>query len=602
MMKGITDENLLDSAISLAENFGWRLIPLKGKKPIIRDWPRNASNDAAQLKKWWRAHPGANMGVATGAASGTDVLDVDGEKGKRSLLELQEKYGQLPETVLSETGGGGLHYFFSDSGEDFKNSTGKIAAGLDFKTNGGQVVLPPSTHPGTGKKYSWINSPGQTPLAPLPDWLRDLIRSNEKPQPKTPASQNQSDHRTHESSGSNYPNSVFFGADDGKRNDSCRDYIWVKQKQGLSEAEVTELVLKAAQDCRPPLEPKTVLEMVRRTFRKPIVRGRPEKISFADMLEREVPPVKWIIKDLLPQGLTLLSGLPKCGKSWLAMEFSLAIASGKDALGWYATEQGSVIHLAHEDSESLFVQRLKMLLQGNSCPTEAFFIPKFKERTGALDHITAYAAETLNLRLIVIDTLQRVRGAQGKSQTLYTFDYDAVAPYVDLAANMGVSILIIHHDRKQDDDQHLNRVSGSTALTGAADNIMSLTSDLKAGTGQLEITGRYGEPQQVAMRFDSYTGQWIWTDPSEKAKKEISQQRRDVVLKLKEYGPLSPSDIADLLDKKAGTIRKLLLEMKKRGEVERGDDGKYSQPKTECLDKDQKRAQLGSIGKTGVTQ
>ena len=150
-MKGTTDENLLDSAISLAENFGWRLIPVNGKKPIIRDWPNNASNDPAQLKKWWRAHPSANMGVATGAGSGVDVLDVDGEKGKRSLLELQEKYGQLPETVLRETGGGGLHYFFSHHGEDFKNSTGKIAPGLDFKTNGGQVVLPPSTHPITGR-------------------------------------------------------------------------------------------------------------------------------------------------------------------------------------------------------------------------------------------------------------------------------------------------------------------------------------------------------------------------------------------------------------------------------------------------------------------
>jgi hypothetical protein len=599
-MKGTTDENVLDSAILLAENFGWRLIPLNGKKPIIGRWPSRASNDAAQLKKWWSEHPRANVGAVTGAASGFDVFDVDGEKGKRSLRELEKKYGQLPKTVMSETGGGGLHYFFSHTEENFKNSTGKIAPGLDFKTDGGQVVLPPSTHPGTGKKYSWINPPGQTPMALVPEWLRDLIQENKKPQ--TPASQDLSDHKTHDPSGLKYPNSVFFGADDGQRNNSCRDYIWVKQKQGLSEAEVTELVLKAAQDCRPPLEPKTVLEMVRRTFRKPINPGRPEKISFADMLERKLPPVKWIIKDLLPQGLTLLSGLPKCGKSWLAMEFSIAIASGRDALAWYATEQGSVIHLAHEDSDSLFVHRLKMLLQGNSCPTEAFFIPKFKERTAALDYITAYAAETSNLRLIVIDTLQRVRGAQGKGQTLYSFDYDAVAPYVDLAANMGVAILVIHHDRKQDDDQHLNRVSGSTALTGAADNIMSLTSDHKAGTGQLEITGRYVEPQQIAMRFDSCTGQWTWTDSSEKAKKEISQQRREVVLKLKEYGPLYPRDIADLLGKKSPTIRKLLLEMKKRGEVECGENGKYSAPKTQRLDKDQMRARLRSIGKQEVTQ
>lgn len=180
------------SAQLYASKFGWAVFPLhwiergrcsckrpdcgnQGKHPLVGHGFLDATRDAAQIQAWWDKWPAANIGIATGRASGLVVLDVDPRNGGEDSLEgLRLQHGPLPPTVQSRTGGGGDHYLFAypplPVGDRIQS--GKFLAGLDLKADGGYIVAPPSVH-ASGRAYAWEASsvPGEVPFAPPPAWL-----------------------------------------------------------------------------------------------------------------------------------------------------------------------------------------------------------------------------------------------------------------------------------------------------------------------------------------------------------------------------------------------------------------------------------------------
>lgn len=146
-----------------------------GKHPRISNWPANASADPAKHAAWLHHFPTCNIGVATGLGSRIVVLDEDPQNGgDKSLAALEAKHGPLPRTACQRTGGRGRQFFFEAGSEPLTNSASKIAPGLDFRAEGGQVVLPPSV---SGKgPYSWIVAPWDVPPAQIPAWLLAAIR------------------------------------------------------------------------------------------------------------------------------------------------------------------------------------------------------------------------------------------------------------------------------------------------------------------------------------------------------------------------------------------------------------------------------------------
>jgi hypothetical protein len=383
--------------------------------------------------------------------------------------------------------------------------------------------------------------------------------------------------------GLKYPESVIYGVQehDPGRTSSVRDFVWALKNKGTPKPHMEVLALEAARNCSPPLEDQIALEMVKRVFEQPSEFKRPAIISISELVEHEVPEPDFIIDSLLSQGVTLLSGAPKSGKSWLTMELGLAVASGKEALGRFRTQQGSVLFLSHEDSQRLFLSRIRQLIDGRMPPPEnAHYVERFTDKKDALDHITHFAVETENLALIIIDTLARIRGGDLKNKTFHAYDYESVAPLVDLADNLNIAILLVHHTRKAEAEDHVNRASGSSGLTGGVDNVFTLTSYSAQKIGKLEISGRYLEDKQLDLRFDK-TCRWTWIDPAEAAKNKMSQERLNIISVLAEHGPLPPKDIAALLDRKSNPIRALLLKMKKDGEVLAMKDGCYQVVETE---------------------
>lgn len=160
-------------------------IPFAGEHvcaaPLHQHGRTDASTDPGTVEAWWREHPRANVGLATGR--GLDVLDVDGPEGEASLAELVTRRWPLPPTCEVRTGreGGGRHLYFRSAGWPSRSS--KIARGLDTRGVGGSVTLPPSVHP-SGARYAWTSL---VPPAPAPAWLTEIIlRQEERRAPATP--------------------------------------------------------------------------------------------------------------------------------------------------------------------------------------------------------------------------------------------------------------------------------------------------------------------------------------------------------------------------------------------------------------------------------
>lgn len=152
-----------------ARQYRPRTIPLRPrtKLPAVSDWP-NLRPTQEIIDWWWTQQPATNVGIRCGG--GLVVLDVDPRAGADDdLADLEHEHGELPVTVTCETGGGGVHFYFAGPVD---LPTWFLSPGLEVRSNGAQVVAPPSVHP-DGPTYKWREgcAPGQVPRAPLPAWI-----------------------------------------------------------------------------------------------------------------------------------------------------------------------------------------------------------------------------------------------------------------------------------------------------------------------------------------------------------------------------------------------------------------------------------------------
>jgi hypothetical protein len=167
---------MLDAALVYAAN-GWAVFPLDGKDPLTPHGFKDATTDEKQIRAWWKRWPSANIGWALPV--GWWALDVDaGKSGYESLRELEAKNAPPPFTLRQTTGSDGEHWIFiQNPDQDIRQGAG-FAPGLDTRVGGrGYLVVAPSVHPTTGKRYRW-----HTVIAPIeaPGWLVALVRRDVK--------------------------------------------------------------------------------------------------------------------------------------------------------------------------------------------------------------------------------------------------------------------------------------------------------------------------------------------------------------------------------------------------------------------------------------
>lgn len=318
---------------------------------------------------------------------------------------------------------------------------------------------------------------------------------------------------------------------------------------------------------------------------KPAPIAKPEKkpyylASAADLLEKDFPPVKFIVPGAITEGLTILGGRPKLGKSWLAANICLAVATGGAALG-QECEQGDALYLALEDNERRLKDRfLKLMPPMKSLRPDisrlAYTTESPRINAGLIEFLNEWRQTVDNPRLVVIDTLAMVRPPKGRNQSDYDADYAALSPLQKYAGEHRLGIIVVTHVRKAEAADPLEMISGTNGLTGAADSIMVLNRD--ADGPKLYGRGRDIEELEKALRFDA--GRWSILGDADDVKR--SDQRRKIIAALEEASlPMKPGEIATAASLKGENVRYLLRKMVEAGEVEKLAYGTYRLPVTE---------------------
>jgi hypothetical protein len=234
-------------------------------------------------------------------------------------------------------------------------------------------------------------------------------------------------------------------------------------------------------------------------------------IYTADMLaDLDLPEPRYCVARFLPEGLTILAGAPKIGKSWLALALLLSIALDGLALGRFGVLGGDVLYLALEDTRRRMRKRLEQMLGGSPLPGRLSIAHEWRRSdAGGIEDLARWLKDHPEARLVVIDTAARFLALPktGKG-TKYDADYAAMGPLQSLAAQYGVTILVVTHKRKAEAPDLLETVNGSNGLTGCADTTMILRRERGKADAFLLVTGRDIDEQDLALRFDRTSGLW----------------------------------------------------------------------------------------------
>ena len=216
------------------------------------------------------------------------------------------------------------------------------------------------------------------------------------------------------------------------------------------------------------------------------------------LMDMKLPPTKFCVETLLPQGISMLGGAPKIGKSWMVLDLCVRIAKG-ETIWNLPTRKGTTLYLCLEDPLNRVQKRLCMLT--DEVPKNAYFATVAGTLAdGLCDQIRRFVSEHPDTVLVAVDTFQIIRA--NNTDTSYANDYDEVRQMKQLADELGISVLLVHHLRKQGDSDPLNKISGTTGISGAMDAIFVLDkSKRNADMATLVCTGRDIEYREMEMRL-----------------------------------------------------------------------------------------------------
>ena len=235
----------------------------------------------------------------------------------------------------------------------------------------------------------------------------------------------------------------------------------------------------------------------------------PTPLTYLDgetLISTVLPPIRFVVDKLLPQGLHILAGAPKVGKSWLALWLCLCVAKGEPVWN-FPTLRGGVLYLCLEDSYSRIQNRLLDIT--DNAPADLYFATvSEKLHSGLEEQIEGFLGAHPDTALVVIDTLQRIR-AVGNEANPYASDYRDLGVLKELADRNRIAILLIHHLRKLNDEDPMNMISGTTGISGATDTNLVLKKGKRSGSAAtLYCTGRDIEYQELALEFDQDAHVW----------------------------------------------------------------------------------------------
>lgn len=558
---------------------GWSAFGLlpRTKKPAS-PWKRfQTERPSLEDQRRWQAE-GCNAAIVTGTASGVLVLDCDTPEAIAEAERLGTNGAPKAKTAK------GAHFYFAHPGGQVSNKTGFLP-GMDLRGDGGFVVAPGSIHP-SGARYEWEIPPaGELPT--VPGWLSEALRP--KPAQAPPAAPIKST-----ASASPYSLAALQSeieamriAPEGTRNHQLNKSAFALAQLAasgdVSENEAAAELRQAALEAG--LEPDEVEATLASGWRAGLANPRaknapkplvvPSIIRATDLVAKTFAPLQWIIPDLLPEGLALLAGKPKAGKSFLTLQICLAVSSGDySSFGGGLRTQGDVIYFALEDSERRLKDRLMQMTLGQVPARLDFSTTSPRIDQGFVEAAERWCNAKPKPRLMVVDTFRAVKPSGKVSRSAYDDDAQALAPLLDFVrARPGLCLLVIHHVRKMESDDPFEMISGSTGLTGVCDSLMVLRNQ-PLGTS-LFGQGRDMEGYEISLERDLRTGGWIIGGAvGPKAKTPERQTLLDLLTEAD--GPLSLAELAAAVGKKNDATRHVLKPLIDEGLVHQPSRGFYA--------------------------
>jgi hypothetical protein len=284
--------------------------------------------------------------------------------------------------------------------------------------------------------------------------------------------------------------------------------------------------------------------------------GTIEDITASSLMKMEFPEPKWMIPSIIPEGLSILCGKPKIGKSILSLNLAVAVAIGGMALGKIQVEKSGVYYLALEDSHRRLKERFKAVLQNGKSPENLIVNTSISSiQDGGIEQLDIWLNQHKDVGFVIIDTYARIKGKKSNNTDIYLEDYNELVKIKEVADSHNIGLLLIHHTRKEESEDIFDKVLGSTGITAAADTLIVL--EKNKNVVNLHVRGRDVEEAELALEFDSKTLSWMLVGDAREY--SLTGERKVIVDLLRDKGcSMKLKDIADAIGKKSDNVRHLL--------------------------------------------
>lgn len=493
-----------------------------GKHPLV-SWAEFQQRvpTAEEVRAWWKRWPDANIGMVTGVISGLVVLDSDGFDAYTAVLS---RGGVEPTPTVITGKPNGFHWYLKHPGRPVRNFAGdRGVKGLDFRGDGGYVVLPPSLHR-SGVTYRWHENLDTEPQV-VPLWLLKLLADGSS--------------QTASTNGETHPaidvESVLRGVSEGQRDDTLYRTACRLRADNVPIEYAELLIREAARNCVPPFSETVAVAKIREAYRRfspttTIIPGgklvdnsesagdkawsfAPE--NAADFLARELPALDWLIDGLVRQSAVgFFYGAPGALKTYIATDLAIAIASGQPFLNRAAT-QHRVLIIEDDTIEADYQQTYLAPLvaaRGIDCATLADWLyvacpSEMRLDVDARVHALGEWCAEFHPALVVLDAFYLMHNSDGMTGR-------DIRPMILscrwLRDTFGCTVIVIDHARKavsgatNSNESGIDRLYGGVEKASASDLLMySVPVKWDQGATSLRFEKLRGirKPDALSVRF-----------------------------------------------------------------------------------------------------
>ncbi len=347
---------------------------------------------------------------------------------------------------------------------------------------------------------------------------------------------------------------------------------------GLEEAEILKTMAsaRAAGMAEPRKAPER--KTVERERWTPIEKGKqqPTKLIYPldELLALELPEPRWAVPGLLSEGLSILAGKPKLGKSWMALNLAMTLAAGGMALGSIRVQPSDVLYLALEDRVRRIQDRARKVMRGLGSQANKrlkFAVAWPRQDQGGVLELAKWAESVDNPMLIIIDVWAKFRAPAKNNSSAYEQDYDQLSEVKSCADYYGCSVMAVHHTRKSAAEDVFDEISGTLGIAGAADGSMVLSRARNQNEGTLAMTGRDIEEQTLSVKFDPAT--FCWTSLGKDDDKAGGDLQKKIIAFLRGIPHAFTKDIAAATGSSEDSCRKSLHRLLHDGVVRKHGNG-----------------------------